>query len=290
MTLKKRMRTFGKMEVDEHDAFSKMILVAGEGEEKPNEGSVCVYDLSMNEGKQPTEEELGSYKFGTELTVSIGEGDCFIADFIDKTLLSMTTGEMAYIRSKIGMNGQEIEKTAPGNKQFKFTIHLKSFQRATELSDLDNAGRLEKAAHHKNKGTDLFKQNKLDEAMNRYRRSLKCLGTKEESNQMPTELPSEHQMLFIQCHSNLAAALLKKDDFRGVIKHSSVALAIDQKNVKSLYRRGQAYLKLSEHEEAQKDFNAVIALEPHNAAAKKQIALIDTARKKEKQIYQKMFG
>ena len=284
-----KMRSIGKPEIHEDDAFSKFTLTEGEGDIKPNQGTVCVYGIHLLEGLELSENQMGGYKVGESNEITIGEGDCFLSEHFDKVLLTMKAGEAAYIKSKVDHEGNKIGKDILDKGQFKFNIYLKSFQRAADLEELEGDERLERAQHHKDKGTELFKKDRIEFAMKRYENALTCLGGRGESKKLPGELPLQHKTLILQCHLNLAAGMLKKEDYEGVIKHCTEALEVDKDSVKGLFRRGQAYLKLQKMEEARKDFASVLDIEPNNKAAKKEVVMIDDKIKKEKQMYQKMF-
>lgn len=68
---------------------------------------------------------------------------------------------------------------------------------------------------------------------------------------------------------------------------------MDPKNVKALYRRGQASLTLGETEKALADFLAVKTIEPENKAAINQISVCNAKIKQyqneEKARYKNMF-
>jgi tetratricopeptide (TPR) repeat protein len=285
-----KMRSIGKPEIYEDDAFSKFTLTDGQGDEKPNAGSVCVYGIHLLEGLELDESEMGGYKIGQSNEITIGEGDCYLSEHFDKVLLSMKAGEAAYIKSKFDHKGKKIDSDVLNKAQFKFNVHLESFQRAADLAELEGDERLERAQHHKDKGTELFKQDRIEYAMKRYEKALECLGGRGEARKLPGELPLQHKTLILQCHLNLAAGMLKKEDYEGVVKHCTEALDVSRDSVKGLFRRGQAYVKLQKMTEARKDFAAVVELEPNNKAAKREIAVIDDKLKKEKQMYQKMFS
>ena len=67
------------------------------------------------------------------------------------------------------------------------------------------------------------------------------------------------------------------------------ALELEPNNVKGLFRRGQAYVKLHEYEKAKNDFTKAQELDKENKAVMNQLRQIDSLMKKEKQMYQKMF-
>ena len=88
-------------------------------------------------------------------------------------------------------------------------------------------------------------------------------------------------------------AYLKVDNFVEAIKNCDKALAIDAKNEKGLFRRGQAYFGQKDYDLAKNDFNAVLQLDPNNKAAKNQLILAANAIKaqleKERTTYRNMF-
>lgn len=71
-------------------------------------------------------------------------------------------------------------------------------------------------------------------------------------------------------------------------------MRLDPKNVKALYRRGQAHLTLGETEKALADFEVVHEIEPDNKAAINQIAIckqkIKQYQNEEKARYKNMFS
>ena len=49
-------------------------------------------------------------------------------------------------------------------------------------------------------------------------------------------------------------------------------MELDSKNVKALFRRGQAAAEMNEFEDSIRDLNAAVALEPANAEVKNMLA------------------
>lgn len=72
------------------------------------------------------------------------------------------------------------------------------------------------------------------------------------------------------------------------------ALEIEKSNVKALFRRAQCHVQLSKLEDARKDLDAALQIEPNNAAVKKELALVEkkiaAQKEKEKKMYSKMFS
>lgn len=94
--------------------------------------------------------------------------------------------------------------------------------------------------------------------------------------------------------SNVALCHLKLNEHVECIRACEKALEIDPNNEKVLFRRGQSQLALSNQDEALKDFQEVLKLNPSNGAAKQSIQTcrdqIKAYQQKEKQLYANIFA
>ena len=106
-------------------------------------------------------------------------------------------------------------------------------------------------------------------------------------------LKTERDELVTLVTLNLALFYLKSKAYAEAKAECDKVLALDPKNVKALFRRGQAYIGLGSPETAIKDFKAVLEIEPKNAAATQQVSvcgdLIKQNLVKEKKLYANMF-
>lgn len=286
-------KSLGKMEVVEPEdkSFSKHMFRDGTGDVTPNEGSTCIVAILLLSENTIDEAELGGYRFGNEPTeITIGEGDTFLANHFDQMVCSMKEGEQAYIKSKLDPKGNKLGELDMKKDAFKFNLTLQSFSRAADRGELEQDELLERAQHQKNKGTELFQKGNLEYAVKRYNRAVECLSAMDNTEiNLPDSLLQQFKTLRVQCHLNLAACNLKKEDFRNVIIQCNDALEVDGKSVKGLYRRGQGYVKLGKYDKARADFAKALELEPENKAAAKEVRAVDELIKKEKKMYQNMF-
>eukprot|EP01136_Pigoraptor_vietnamica_P023064 Opistho-1_new@6319 len=97
------------------------------------------------------------------------------------------------------------------------------------------------------------------------------------------------------CQLNYAACKGRLEEWEEVIKHTTAILEKDPKNIKALFRRGQAHARRGRDLElAEKDLSLVESLDPDNADAKKELRLVKTkmsaAEKKEKAMFGGMFA
>ena len=139
--------------------------------------------------------------------------------------------------------------------------------------------------HYKTIGTSLFQQSKVISAARKYSKALQYiipLQCDRENSQRQDVL-----LLKAACLSNLAACHIKLENFEYVCTACSKALSCDANNVKCLYRRGVAYSKLNDYEQARKDFSRAKELEPNNKAIVDQLKQLDVREKEVDKNYAK---
>ena len=234
--------------------------------------------------------------------MTIGEGDTPLAELFDKVICSMKEKETSYIKAKIDVDGKKFESgsattknTVPslsqslGGESLKFNVILKSFCREADISELEVDEKLEKAQHHKDKGTELFKRHHTDFAVKRYLKANRFLEHLDKVEDLPEVFREQAGTLRVQCYNNLGACYLKDEKFEDVLTVEGQALSLEPGNVKALFRRGQAYFKLNNYPEAKRDFEACLQGEPNNAAVRNLLRDLEGKIKKERDMYAKMF-
>eukprot|EP01054_Gregarina_sp_Poly1_P011035 Gregarina_sp_Poly_1__11034@NODE_882_length_5869_cov_169_457601_g631_i0_p1_GENE_NODE_882_length_5869_cov_169_457601_g631_i0NODE_882_length_5869_cov_169_457601_g631_i0_p1_ORF_typecomplete_len811_score152_20HSP70/PF00012_20/1e12HSP70/PF00012_20/9_1e02TPR_2/PF07719_17/7_5TPR_2/PF07719_17/0_00037TPR_19/PF14559_6/0_74TPR_19/PF14559_6/0_022TPR_15/PF13429_6/7_9e03TPR_15/PF13429_6/1_2e02TPR_15/PF13429_6/1_6e05TPR_9/PF13371_6/5e02TPR_9/PF13371_6/0_00053TPR_16/PF13432_6/6_4e03TPR_16/PF13432_6/0_006TPR_1/PF len=122
-----------------------------------------------------------------------------------------------------------------------------------DFRKLPNSRRLEKAERNKTEGNDMFNAGNWLKAAERYQQALGHLDKM--FDESPTELEKKRQ-LRISLNLNLAMVYSKQegDEALGkVIHRCNMALSYDEENTRVLYRRGLAFEKRKNLEEALKD-------------------------------------
>jgi Tfp pilus assembly protein PilF len=93
---------------------------------------------------------------------------------------------------------------------------------------------------------------------------------------------SEIQQIRLACHLNLAFANLNLKRYSSAVEHADQALVIEPRNVKALFRRGEARLGSKDWSAAKDDFQAALTEDPSNTLAKKRLALCNKEIQAEK--------
>lgn len=258
----------------------KSQITAGDGYSTPNDGAQVEVHLVGKYESKVFEDRTVSFAIGEGSEVGVVEG-------IEIALLKLKKGEKALLKLKpqfaFGDAGKP-DVSIPPNATVEYEVELKSFEKEPESWSLDEEAKVKQAQLYKEKGTKYFKVGNVKLAMKMYAKILDYLddnGDTESSN------------LKLAAHLNAALCLLKLNENKDAVEHCDKALAIDPKNEKGLFRRGQGYMALAEPELAKKDFEAVVSLAPENKAALNNVVLcnnqIKEQKKKEKMIYANMF-
>lgn len=158
-------------------------------------------------------------------------------------------------------------------------------------------------------GNEQFKAQNYELAKNKYTKTLRYLNqsdsdgettSSDEEVEKAEKVKKENiqeekiQSLTISCLLNRAFCQIKLGDHAGAVADCNKVLDVDDKNVKALYRKGQAYMNMKDFDQAMVGFQAAAKLEPNDKSIKNEMArlkkLMEEHRNKEKQIYSKMFG
>ncbi|XP_074306209.1 uncharacterized protein LOC141641450 [Silene latifolia] len=124
----------------------------------------------------------------------------------------------------------------------------------------------------KDKGNDFFRQTFFDRAAACYDEACKLLGLSlgvVEGEDIP--FLSD---LAVSLNSNLAACALKLGEYRAAVDLCSMILDTFPRNVKALFRRAVAFMKLKRFLEAELDLVEALVVEPRNNDVLRELAVV----------------
>lgn len=280
-----------------HHKVTKQIIKAGNGN-KPSQNSTCFLhyrawaESTMHkfedtwQEQQPLELVLGREK--KELSgFAIG-------------VASMKAGERALLHVDwqlgYGEEGNFSFPNVPPRANLIYEAELIGFEEAKEgkaRSDMTVEERIEAADRRRQEGNELFKEDKLAEAMQQYEMALAYMGD-DFMFQLFGKYKDMATAVKNPCHLNMAACLLKLNRYEEAIGHCNMVLAEDEKNIKALFRRGKARAALGQTDDAREDFQKVRKISPEDKAVIRELRLLaehdKQVYKKQKEMYKGLFG
>lgn len=270
-----------------HDKVTKQIIKEGSGN-KPSRNSTCFLhyrawaESTMHkfqdtwQEQQPLELVLGREK--KELSgFAIG-------------VAGMKAGERALLHVDwqlgYGEEGNFSFPNVPPRANLIYEAELIGFEEAKEgkaRSDMTVEERIEAADRRRQQGNELFKEDKLAEAMQQYEMALAYMGD-DFMFQLFGKYKDMANAVKNPCHLNMAQCLLKLNRYEEAIGQCNMVLAEDEKNIKALFRRGKARATLGQTDDAREDFQKVRKFSPEDKAVIRELRLL---AEHDKQVYQK---
>jgi len=225
---------------------------------------------------------------GTPFTFTIGQGQ--VIRGWDEGFASMKVGEKALlkIRYDYGYGAAGSPPKIPPSADLNFEVELLAFkEKEKERWDMDHEERTAKTNSLKAEGTALFSAGKYKEAAAKYQDAAEMLADDEE---VDDELPDEDRPLYAACWNNAAMSYMKLADWSEVVRTCNKVLKVESSNVKSLYRRGSARMKLGLLDVAKTDLTEAYRLEPSNKDVRKKLQELKDAMAEAKQKEKLAFG
>lgn len=168
--------------------------------------------------------------------------------------------------------------------------------------------RIRLAAKNKDEGNDMFKAQKFDDAIRRYKKAIEHVSRPEVVSNMTPDEAEESNKIKVSCHLNSAQCFIKAADtasqeggknasepfYKKARTSCDDVLELDDKNLKAFFRRSTCWEKLGELENAMKDIKKGLVVSPDDADFKKAQDRLEKLLKKQKEgqkkVFSKMFG
>lgn len=139
-----------------------------------------------------------------------------------------------------------------------------------EMSDVDKVSR---AKHHKEMGSQLFKQNKHEAAFHRFRTSVQYLIF------LNDKTTSDADDMYAMVCNNMAMCQIKFNNHQFAIDLCCKVLKVEESNVKALYRRAVCYMELKRYDEAHADLKLAHSKENKDQSIMKLLDIVQNQLK-----------
>ncbi|OQR67250.1 peptidyl-prolyl cis-trans isomerase FKBP4-like, partial [Tropilaelaps mercedesae] len=274
--------SYADISPEKDGSLTRRVITKGELYTTPTDLTECTAHIrgTYEDGKVFDERDV-TFVVGEAVLQNVCRG-------IEIAVREMKKGEKA----EIFMKGKYVQDAClpKDQKELSYVITLHNFEKAKDYWELNSDEKIASAEKDKAKGTEHFKAGRLEQALKYYKRVQDFLKSE---TTLKDEAKTKRDALYIAGLLNIALVQLKRDENLACIEACDEILAIDEKNVKALFRRGQARLTINEFDTAMADFNSCLKVEPENKAALSQLQLAKAKQRaqleKEKKMYKAMF-
>ena len=228
---------------------------------------------------------------GSPFKFTIGQGQ--VIKGWDEGFASMKVGEKALlqIRSDYGYGETGSPPKIPGKADLEFEVQLLGFQeKKKEKWQMTPEERMECAKQLKAEGTDLFQKQMYKEAILKYEDAANYAV---EEGITGDDIPEEERPMYVSCWSNAAMCYVKLKEWPDVSKACNNVLEIETEsktNIKALYRRGLARMKLGLLKESKEDLMAAYKIDSGNKDVRKALSSLKEAMAESKKKEKAAFG
>ncbi|XP_065870823.1 peptidyl-prolyl cis-trans isomerase FKBP42 isoform X1 [Euphorbia lathyris] len=280
-----------------HDKVTKQIIKEGHGQ-KPSKYSTCfLHYKAWTESTQHKFEDTWHEQRPVEMV--LGKEKKEMAG-LAVGVSGMKAGERSLLHV-----GRELGYGKEGNFSFPnvppmadiiYEVELIGFDETKEgkaRGDMTVEERIGAADRRKMDGNALFKEEKLEEAMQQYEMAIAYLN-----DDFMFQLFGKYRDMALAvknpCHLNMAACLIKLKHYDEAIVQCGIVLAEDENNAKALFRRGKAKAELGQSDDAREDFIKARKYAPDDKAILRELRMLDQHDKavyqKQKELYKGIFG
>ncbi|CAK9044743.1 Peptidyl-prolyl cis-trans isomerase FKBP62 (PPIase FKBP62) (70 kDa peptidyl-prolyl isomerase) (FK506-binding protein 62) (AtFKBP62) (Immunophilin FKBP62) (Peptidylprolyl isomerase ROF1) (Protein ROTAMASE FKBP 1) (Rotamase) [Durusdinium trenchii] len=175
---------------------------------------------------------------------------------------------------------KEIENAAAAERERR-KEHGMDFDKDERVMKKEDRMRL--AQKNKDEGNDMFKAQKFDDAVRRYKKAIEHVSRPEVQSNLTPEEAEEAKKIKVSCHLNSAQCYIKAGEaatqsggknaaelfYKKARTSCDDVLELDASSIKAIFRRSLCYEKLGELEDALKDIKKGLGVAPEDADLKK---------------------
>ncbi|XP_046401588.1 70 kDa peptidyl-prolyl isomerase-like [Ischnura elegans] len=209
----------------------------------------------------------------------MGEADSELDRVLETCVRAMLPLEVC--KATLFFRSREQDKEEPQSLQkapvpaISLQINLLEVEAVPPVYLWSDEKKFEEALRHRVVGVNLFGQGRTVDAFLRFSKATRLLICMVVDGE---EVESKIKSLRGALYANMASCQLKRENYVRADDLCTRSLAMDDANVKVLYRRGVARTHLQEYEHACEDLERAKMLDPKNEAVKK--ALLEAKKKK----------
>ncbi|CAI8002480.1 FK506-binding protein-like [Geodia barretti] len=218
---------------------------AGRGLRIAGEGATVVIDIVCSYGAADGDLREVERREGVEM--KLGEALEPLYLVLDDALAAMREGEVCRLEPVPRALAGDLHDLPIDVVSLSYTLSLVSFTRARQLWEMETSEILSLASRHKERGGKLFQEGQEGAAAVCYSRAAKLAAAAGGGGE------GEFKDLQVALGLNLAACQLKLGQADHASSNCSRVLELDPGNVKALYRRGVARMRLGDLDEAEED-------------------------------------
>ncbi|XP_071790726.1 inactive peptidyl-prolyl cis-trans isomerase FKBP6-like [Asterias amurensis] len=227
----------------------------------------------------------------------LGEGK--VIEGLDVAISTMRKGEISQflVKPEYAFGAMGVPPRIPENASILFEVELVNIMDNPVAGEFDTwtverrkmatfSEILNVANAERKSGNELYQNKLFSKASYHYGKAIRLL---EEARLADESEEDEMKRVLLKLLLNSALCNIKLCNSTRALSNCMKALDIDHNNVKAMFRRGQAFLQLSDFEKAQKWLSKAQKQCPNDTAIVKEIAKLHTARKTFKQMEQSMY-
>jgi len=200
---------------------------------------------------------------------------------------------------------KEIEASAAAERERRKELGM-DFDKDERVMKKEDRIRL--AQKNKDEGNDMFKAQKFDDAVRRYKKAIEHVTRPEVVSNLTPDEAEEAKKIKVSCHLNSAQCYIKAGEaataqqgknaaepfFKKARTSCDDVLELDAGSIKAIFRRSLCYEKLGDLEDALKDIKKGLGVSPEDADLKKSQdrlqKLLNKQKEGQKKVFSKMFG